>query len=64
MTPSFRTIGLIGKPNHQGANHTLVSLYHFLCKYDVRILVEERVAATLGLPGVEAAGFSRSGQTM
>lgn len=55
MTPSFRTIGLIGKPNHQGANHTLVSLYHFLSKYDVRVLVEERVAATLGLPDAEAA---------
>ena len=54
MTPSFRTIGLIGKPNHQGANHTLVSLYHFLKKYPVEILVEERVAASLGVEGVQA----------
>lgn len=54
MTPSFRTIGLIGKPNHQGANHTLVSLYHFLKKYPVEILVEERVAASLGVDDVQA----------
>jgi len=53
MTASFRTIGLIGKPNHQGANHTLVSLYHFLRKYPVRILLEEKVAETLNLPEVD-----------
>lgn len=53
MNSSFKTIGLIGKPNHQGANHTLVSLYHFLRKYPIRILLEEQVAATLDLPDVD-----------
>lgn len=55
MTPSFRTIGLIGKPNHPGANHTLLSLYHFLQNYPVEVLVEERVAASLGVNDIRAA---------
>lgn len=55
MVPAFRTIGLIGKPNHPGANHTLLSLYHFLLSFDVEILVEERVAPALNLANVKAA---------
>ncbi|WP_231916642.1 MULTISPECIES: NAD(+) kinase [Rheinheimera] len=54
MSHAFRTIGLIGKPNHQGANHTLVSLYHFLKQYQLQVYVEEKVAGSLGLDGVQA----------
>ena len=30
MPHAFHTIGLIGKPHHQGANNTLLALYDFL----------------------------------
>lgn len=53
MQYAFTTIGLIGKPNHQGANHTLVALYHFLQQRGLNVYVEEQVAQTLPLPHAE-----------
>jgi NAD+ kinase len=40
----FNTVGLIGKPEHDGANATLSSLLDYLNKKGCRVLVEERVA--------------------
>lgn len=48
MTPKFHTIGLIGKPHHQGTNQTLKRLHHWLTMQGYGVLVEERVAAELG----------------
>ena len=53
MQHAFNTVGLIGKPHHPGANHTLVSLYNFLQQQGLTVYVEERVAESLALPGVE-----------
>lgn len=43
MTSPFKTIGLIGKPNHDGAAMTLHRLYTFLQALGFEVLVEERV---------------------
>ncbi|WMN60262.1 NAD(+) kinase [Pseudoalteromonas xiamenensis] len=43
MTSPFKTIGLIGKPNHDGAAMTLHRLYTFLQALGFGVLVEERV---------------------
>ncbi|MFC0117190.1 NAD(+) kinase [Pseudoalteromonas xiamenensis] len=43
MTSHFKTIGLIGKPNHDGAAMTLHRLYTFLQALGFEVLVEERV---------------------
>ncbi|MCL1048586.1 NAD(+) kinase [Shewanella abyssi] len=48
MSNSFHTIGLIGKPNHDGTNLTLKRLHHWLTMQDYSVLVEERVAADIG----------------
>lgn len=44
MTTTFNTIGLIGKPNHEGAGTTLQRLYTFLQALGYEVLVEDRVA--------------------
>lgn len=45
MTTPFKTIGLIGKPNHKGAALTLHRLYTFLQALGYEVLVEARVGA-------------------
>ncbi|MCL1057730.1 NAD(+) kinase [Shewanella sp. Choline-02u-19] len=48
MSNPFHTIGLIGKPNHEGTNLTLKRLHHWLTMQGYSVLVEERVAADVG----------------
>ncbi len=43
----FKTIGLIGKPKHEGAAKTLNALYDFLCEIGADVIVESRVADQL-----------------
>lgn len=47
MSSPFKTIGLIGKPNHEGAALTLHRLYTFLQALGFDVLVEERVGAQI-----------------
>ncbi len=47
MKQAFKTIGLIGKPNHDLANDTLNAVYDFLHAKGYRILVEDRVAPSM-----------------
>ena len=53
MPHAFTTVGLIGKPHHQGANNTLLALYHFLQQQGLKVYVEERVAQSLTLADAE-----------
>ncbi|MFM2484413.1 NAD(+) kinase [Celerinatantimonas yamalensis] len=62
MTKIFQTIGLIGKPNHAGANQTLNQLHQFLQNKGYRLLVEERVAKQLPICNSEVASRSEIGQ--
>ncbi|WP_115719421.1 NAD(+) kinase [Gallaecimonas mangrovi] len=50
MTQAFKTIALIGKPKHQGANQTVMALYHWLAEQNYRLLVESKTAEGLDLP--------------
>ncbi|TMO59774.1 NAD(+) kinase [Pseudoalteromonas aurantia] len=47
MTTPFKTIGLIGKPSHEGAALTLQRLYTFLQALGYAVLVESRVGAQI-----------------
>lgn len=47
MTTPFKTIGLIGKPSHEGAALTLQRLYTFLQALGYTVLVESRVGAQI-----------------
>ncbi|GAA3535525.1 NAD(+) kinase [Zobellella aerophila] len=53
METSFNTIALIGKPDHQGANQTLVALHHYLNQFNLNIVIERRVGEQLNLDNVE-----------
>jgi len=48
MSKAFRTIGLIGKPNHHGTNLTLKRLHNWLTLQGLDIFVDERVAGDIG----------------
>ena len=62
MQTPFDNIGLIGKPQHQGANESLKALYRFLKVKGKRILVEERVAKELELDDLEVMDLVAIGQ--
>lgn len=47
MPQTFKTVALIGKPNHNGAVTTFSALYRFLSEKSLRVLVEKRVADSL-----------------
>lgn len=59
---AFQTIGLIGKPNHPGANTTLIRLYQFLTAQKLQVYVEEKVAESLALPGVQVLDLVELGK--
>ena len=54
MTHKFNRIGLIGKPDHSGANTTLCALYEFLKHRALEIFVDSRVAKGLPFDDVQA----------
>jgi len=47
MSLNFKTIGLIGKPNHNGAAHTLVQLHQWLSQQNLAVFIEQRTAQEL-----------------
>ena len=49
MTKPFKTIGLIGKPNHKGAQATIETLYNYLQSNHYNVLIESTVASSLTL---------------
>ncbi|MFA3792516.1 NAD(+) kinase [Aliiglaciecola sp. SL4] len=51
----FKTIGLIGKPAHEGANKSLNAILQFLKRRGCRILVETKVSSMLQGNGFETA---------
>ncbi|MFQ6370226.1 NAD(+) kinase [Shewanella sp. YIC-542] len=61
MHSEFHTIGLIGKPHHQGTIQTLKRLLHWLQARHHEVLVEERVAGELGR-NVEAVDLLEIGE--
>jgi len=44
MTAIYKTIGLIGKPDHDGAQATLETLHHYLQDNGYQVLVESTIA--------------------
>ncbi|MBW3139901.1 NAD(+) kinase [Ferrimonas balearica] len=62
MTNPFHTIGLIGKPDHDGANQTLTRLFYWLRKQGYEVLLEQRVAKHLGCDKAERVDLTTLGQ--
>jgi NAD+ kinase len=49
MNKIYNTIGLIGKPNHEGASATITALYQFLTDQDYKVLIESTVAPSINI---------------
>lgn len=62
MNSHFNTIGLIGKPNHQGAYHTLCGLYSFLKDQNLSVLVDSRIAVDMPFAELESVELEELGQ--
>jgi NAD+ kinase len=62
MSQAFSCIGLIGKPNHQGANNTLTSLYNFLKARDLTVIVDARVSPGMGIDDIESLELADLGK--
>lgn len=58
---TFNIVGLIGKPDHPGANLSLNALLVYLKQKGCKVLVEERVADSLENKGFEAASLLEIG---
>jgi len=49
MSRIYNTIGLIGKPNHEGASTTITALYQFLTDQNYKVLIESSVAPSINI---------------
>ena len=58
----FETVGLIGKPAHEGANISLNAILLYLQERGCRVLVEERVADMMQSNGFETADLVTIGR--
>ena len=47
MSQLYKTIGLIGKPDHEGALATIAGLHHYLENNNYTVMIEKSVAAKL-----------------
>lgn len=62
MSLKFKTIGLIGKPNHNGAAHTLIQLHQWLCRQELCVFVEKRTAQDLPINSIKTMELTELGK--
>ena len=59
----FKTIGLIGKPEHAAAKQTLLALYSFLKKKGLKMIVDRRIAVDLQIKDLHCTDLVGIGQS-
>ncbi|MFT5635674.1 MAG: NAD+ kinase [Cognaticolwellia sp.] len=62
MSNLYNTIGLIGKPHHEGASSTIEYLYQHLSQQGYKVLVENSVAQTINIENVAMASLTSIGE--
>ncbi len=62
MAQQFKTIGLIGKPNHQGANATITALHQYLTDNNYQVLVENSVASSIAIKKMTTCSLTDIGE--
>jgi len=62
MSKNYKTIGLIGKPNHQGACITITTLYHYLTDNGYQVLIENSVAVSINIAKLNVASLTQIGE--
>ena len=62
MTQLYKTIGLIGKPQHEGASQTIDNLHQYLTEKNYRVLVENSVAPAVNTKDIENKSLVEIGE--
>jgi len=62
MAQHFKTIGLIGKPDHQGANATITTLHQYLIENKYQVLVEKSVASSIAIKNMTICSLTDIGE--
>jgi len=62
MTQHYKTIGLIGKPNHQGASATILALLKYLAENNYQVLIESSVASSLTINDITVCTLTEIGE--
>jgi len=60
-TQHYKTIGLIGKPNHQGAHTTIEVLHDYLINNQYKVLVENTVASSVAIDNLTVCSLTEIG---
>jgi len=61
MAQLYKTIGLIGKPNHDGASATIQTLHEYLLLNKYQVIVESTVAQSLDIKEMETGTLTDIG---
>ena len=61
MSNLYNTIGLIGKPHHEGASSTIEALHQYLSQQGYKVLIENSVAQTVNIDNVNMASLTNIG---
>ena len=61
MSQLYKTIGLIGKPNHEGASATITTLHDYLTLQGYQVIVERSVAKSLDIDGLNIQSLTDIG---
>jgi len=62
MAKHYKTIGLIGKPNHDGASDTIQTLHDYLLANEYQVIVELSVAQSLDIKNMKIGSLTDIGQ--
>ena len=62
MTQLYKTIGLIGKPNHDGAKATIEALHQYLRKNNYQVVVEHSVAQCIDIENMSVHPLTEIGE--
>ncbi len=62
MAQLYKTIGLIGKPNHDGASDTIQTLHDYLIANEYQVIVELSVAQSLKIKNMKTGSLTDIGE--
>jgi NAD+ kinase len=62
MTRLYKTVGLIGKPNHEGAKATIEALHDFLHSNHYQVAVEDSVGQSLNIKNISTHSLTEIGE--
>jgi NAD+ kinase len=62
MAQHYKTIGLIGKPNHDGASATIQTLHDYLLLNQYKVIVESSVAQSLDIKDMKTGTLTDIGE--